>query len=256
MKALFSFLFCLSFFTNVHTETDFAMENKISRLNKHVVFLYDFYTKNNEKLESINTESKGSLCSFEFTEYKHELIRLGVKMANAECSFDPVFKIWKIFINDFKDIEASLFLKEYATVVFFVYKNLITSFINPESKVASTEIFELSGKIMSLPIDQLLDALDVCCRQFMFIMQDYGMISGVNPKEWLKEYWWVIPVSVASFVASIVKYVFVAPFWKKASAIDLIKQKSINLNDNKNSEDKITGKNSEMVPMEAQNSIC
>ncbi len=202
MKAA-TFSICFLFLPFMGNADD--IDNSIKRLDKHIQFLVSF-NKNNYQHLKVNAQSKSSLYEFDIVDYKHELVRLCLKGINIKASFEPLFKTWSLFNSSFKEVETDCFVKEFGILIFCVYKNLIKTFIKSESKVSSAEIIELAGKIRSLPIEQVLDALDLCYRRFIFIMQDYGLSQENNPKEWLKHYWWVIPVSLFSLAISVVKH--------------------------------------------------
>lgn len=215
MKAAILLFLCitLSCATRANADDDAIINRRINRLDTHISFLTKFHTKNKEQLKSLIKEVKHALWQFDITDYEHDLIRLCIKKVTNKHALDPVFETWRLFLNAYRDIDAPRFLREFSVLIFCVYKNLIVSLIKPDHKVTSTDIFELSSKIMSLPIDQVLDALDMCYRQFMFIMQDYGMTTASSPAEWIKQYWWVIPVSVVSLIVSVAKFVVMRPFW-------------------------------------------
>jgi len=207
-------IFSISIMAN--NKDEIYINHRIDRLNKHVSFLAKFHAKNKEQIKILTKEIKKALWRLDITKYDHELIRLCVKKVLYTRAINPIFEAWRLFLETYRSIDSTLFLREFSILIFCLYKNFIFSLdrqghVNP--KVSSVEIFELSGRIMSLPIDQILDALDVCYHQFIFIMQDYGMTTIASPTEWIKENWWVIPVSFVSLIVSIAKYCIMRPFW-------------------------------------------
>jgi len=220
MKGVWSFLVCLltislrSAIQDVPSK-DMQCARTIKRLEWHVSFLLQFHKKNNVTLAKMLKDAKKAFWELDITEYQHELNRLCIKKMMQVNRIDPVFETWRLFVTMYRDIDISLFIHEFSVIIFCVYKNLVFSLLKPDHKVTSNDIFELSVKIMSLPIDQVLDALDLCYRQFILIMQDYGMTAPISWKEWVRQYWWVLPVSVVSLIISIARDNLLRPFIRR-----------------------------------------
>lgn len=136
--------------------------------------------------------------------YNHELTRLTLKKIGVEGNLIPLFDAWDIFLKNYRAVDADLFLREFSVQLFFIYKNIFSHY--NEQKVTILEIMHLSSQIMSLPIDQVLTALERCYHQFMIIMGQYGMNQGLSFSAWINRYWWVPPVVVISFVFSAVRH--------------------------------------------------
>jgi hypothetical protein len=135
--------------------------------------------------------------------YHHELIRLALKKVAITSSLNPLFECWKIFKKEYR-IEEELYLHEYSILIFLAYKNILVRFAI--AKVSIAEIITLSAQIASLPIDQVLTALEHCYNQFMIILHQYGLQPGLSLAAWLRQYWWVPPVVLISMLYSIVSH--------------------------------------------------
>ncbi len=148
--------------------------------------------------------------------YKHELTHLSLKKISTEGNLFPLFESWDIFLKSYRKVESDLFMYEFSIQLFFLYKNILSHYSDiSEHKVTVGEVMQLSSQIMSLPIDQVLAALERCYHQFMIIMGHYGVHQGMSLASWIRQYWWVPPVVVISFAYSIVRH-FLLP---KASEV-------------------------------------
>jgi len=136
--------------------------------------------------------------------YKHELTRLSLKKINAAGNVLPLFESWDIFLKSYQGIESDLFVQEFSIELFFLYKNILSHYTG--SKVTVGDIMQLSSQIMSLPMDQVLSALERCYHQFMIIMGHYGVHQGMSLSAWIHQYWWVPPTIVISFVYSALRH--------------------------------------------------
>lgn len=131
--------------------------------------------------------------------YEHGLTKLCAIKMLQESSLDPLFETWKLFLDSFKSIHPHIFLRECATMIFSLYKNFLIEISHRRPmNVSVDQITELYGKIQTLPIGKVLDALDECYEQFTDILKEYGIFTDASWSEWLVNNWWVPPVTVGS----------------------------------------------------------
>lgn len=208
MKVKHLFLFLIFIAHNNYT-THFKMHPKqvsvdyiLTQLDRHIRF-FSYLDKQGNILDIKPT----SLC-LEVSGYTHELTRLCAKKIIQEQSILPLLETWDLFKTVYSEIDSLVFLQEFSTMLFCMYKDLLIQLYdrNMVLRVVFVDILDLAGKIMSLPIEQVLDALDFCYEQFLVIMHDYGLDSDLTWNQWWRAYWWVPPVVVGILIVSIIKH--------------------------------------------------
>lgn len=174
-------------------------------LEKHVKLINYFY-ENGQKLHV-----RPVYC-LDLSYYKHELSRLCVKKIIHSQSLKSILEVWDVFWAMYRTIDPRLFLGEFSIILFCVYKDLLLELCEyTHIRVSIVEIIELSDKIASLPIEQILEVLEQCYNKFFIIMHDYGFHSDLNWTEWLREYWWVPPIAITVVVYIVLKYKITKP---------------------------------------------
>lgn len=184
----------------------------IKRLKPHIEVLEQFNTKNKLlKLLPYKTPNRFIFID-DIADFTHGLLRICVKKMLNEESLDPLFVMWRLFINEYQDVDSEIFLREMSILLFSIYKNIFTAYLQNRS-VATPAIdaaflqsaIELYQRVSVLPIKEILEILDDCLVQFTVIMKDYGIDENKTWITWLKKYWWVPPVVVSSMFFSIIK---------------------------------------------------
>ncbi|MCL4229659.1 hypothetical protein KJZ61_03120 [Candidatus Dependentiae bacterium] len=184
----------------------------IKRLKPHIEILEQFNTKN--KLLKLLPYKAPNRFIFidDIADFTHGLLRICVKKMLNEESLDPLFVMWRLFITEYQDVESEIFLREMSILLFSIYKNIFTAYLQNRS-VATPAIdaaflqsaIALYQRVSVLPIKEILEILDDCLVQFTVIMKDYGIDENKTWIAWLKKYWWVPPVVVSSMFFSIIK---------------------------------------------------
>ena len=117
-------------------------------------------------------------------------------MANTN-SLTPLFGLFQEF-GRFRLIQDEKFNKEFLLLVFGVYKNLLIH--NAQHKKLSIKkstlamIAYLYENLDKLPLEQILDTIDLLSEELPHLLEEYDIKSDMDWKEWLKEHWWVPPL--------------------------------------------------------------
>ena len=139
-------------------------------------------------------------------DFQHPAILSCIKKIDVQSSLSPVLDLWLEFSN-FKQIQDELFLKEFLLLVFTTYRNLLinNAFIHqtPIKKATLEIISQIYEHLESIPLEQILEAIDVLTEELPEIMQEYEINSDMAWKKWLKKYWWVGPVVGTALVIRI-----------------------------------------------------
>jgi hypothetical protein len=200
-------------FKALDIDVNYAIEN----INRHITTLESFHI-NNTKLKPIfRIEADGNvIITDSIVVFGHDLICICVKKILHEQSLDPLFAVWRLFVGEYKDIETEMFVLEMSILLFSIYRNILFSFNEANNAgepildpATLQEINKLYAQVATLPIKQVLMALDKCYGQFMLIMRDYEINSQMGWIEWIQNYWWVPPVVVTSAIITAVNVFFV-----------------------------------------------
>ena len=141
-------------------------------------------------------------CVFEsHISFKHKAINHCIDQMASVNSLEPLLKLAQEF-GRFKFIQDEQFNKEFLLLVFGAYKNLLTH--NAEHKNIQLKkstlalITQLYQNLDSLPLEQILDTIDLLSEELPQILENYDIQTDMNWKQWLKKNWWVPPVVVAT----------------------------------------------------------
>lgn len=192
--------------TTIRAYDEFDIEDALYRIEKHIA-LIDHYNKNNDKLQNRSRalrDCPDHNCS-------HELIKLCIKRIDMELCLDPVVETWHMFKTSFAQVDPELFVREFTSVLFGVYHQSIQALAAPAPKasaaqqVSIADIINLYNEVSSLPIVQVLDALDKLYVALNALMLKHGIKADTDWSEWLAANWWVPPVVVGSFLYSLLQ---------------------------------------------------
>lgn len=114
--------------------------------------------------------------------FKQEKICVCLQKIALEGSLDPLLQSWKTEEN--KNDE---FLKEFACLTLYTYENIAQA----RARVSLFDLLGLYLQITSLPLPQLLDALDQMVVQLEAIMEHYPLEEKFTWSRWLDKYWWI-----------------------------------------------------------------
>ncbi len=143
-------------------------------------------------------EHEGCDCSF-ITHYQftNPSILSCIKKMEENKSLEPLLKLYKEFTT-YKLIQDDLFVREFTTLAFIVTRNIfIHNIQDPPTtlqKRAKNQVTHIYENLDKLPIDEILEAIDLLNDELPEILNQYEFNSDMTWKEWLKKYWWVPPV--------------------------------------------------------------
>ena len=158
---------------------------------------------------------KGSLRKSE-----HALVAQVYDMIYVDKHIDSVFTLWEL-VKAYEYIEDQLLVQEFARLVLSLYKDLCMNCLNDDIKslscynentVVSLQkdpflkdqktvleyIVTLYQIIDRLPLNEILDAIDVLARELPLLIQHAELSAVVSWKQWLKKYWWIPPFVIAA----------------------------------------------------------
>lgn len=167
-----------------------AMNNTqtmVQRLHRHVTFLQKINSvvKKPVIVPVITVEAVPPCC-------KHELMRWCLQKIHDEQCIDVAFDVWRAFTSHSTDVcaEDCVFVHDFSALLYVVYMNIMS--VKPRANLY--DFMVLYTHVSELPIEELLDILDVLYDRIGLIFAAYASTSFSYTTA-IKEYWWV-PVAV------------------------------------------------------------
>ncbi len=122
---------------------------------------------------------------------------LCIKEIRRTKNIQPLLKLWND-IKHYRFIKSIGLIKEFSILTFVIYKNLMTHYL-PEhmslrEKSVTQSLIQVYEKLDSLPLEEILNAIDLVTEELPFLWEQYQLNSDMTWKEWLKKYWWVPPL--------------------------------------------------------------
>lgn len=193
MKKIFLFLAIAMVHAPIRSLDAIQTSLAIERLSQHVRFL-----------KKINTTLKRPLIKVESTLPldKHELVYWCIKKMHDERCIDVIFDVWSAFVVHSTDVctDDCLFVHNFAALVYVIYMNIITI-------TARTSFHDFSAlyiQIAELPIEELLDLLDIFYQRLGIILQAYSAATSYTML--LQDYWWVPAAILAASCTKILHW--------------------------------------------------
>lgn len=119
-----------------------------------------------------------------------------IKKMEEEKTLRPLLQLHKEFTS-YKLIQNELFVREFTTLTFIVARNIFINNIQmmptAQQKRAKSQVTHIYENLDNLPIEEILDAIDLLNDELPEILEQYEFNSDMTWKEWLKKYWWVPP---------------------------------------------------------------
>ena len=184
-----------------YTETVTIRGYYAKRLKKPIEFLSHIRCNKDSLFESVNRDHECS-CVFEsHIRFKHGDINQCIELMSSTNSLSPLLQLAKDF-SKYRLIQDEKFNREFLLLIFGVYKNLITYNAQhkklPINKSTLTLIAHIYENVDSLPLEQILDAIDLLSEELPHLLEKYDIKEDTNWKEWLKKNWWVPPLALSS----------------------------------------------------------
>jgi hypothetical protein len=164
----------------------------LNRLQKPVSLILEFYKKPTVCFQTIRA------CSLIFDNkatFSHERINLCIVAMEKECSLEPFVELWHDF-KHYKYLDDDLFIKEFSKAIFILEKNIIINGLafEPIKRNSFDFLLGLYEKIDALPLEEILNAIDLLAHELPLISQKYELETDMTWKQWFKKYWWAPPL--------------------------------------------------------------
>lgn len=178
-----------------YTEATTIRKYHAKRLSETFAFLK---TVRCSKRSLFEEEHEGCDCSF-ITHYQftNPSILNCIKKMEEQKTLEPLLSLYKEFTT-YKLIQDDLFVREFTTLAFIVTRNIfIHNIQDPPTtlqKRAKNQVTHIYENLDKLPLDEILEAIDLLNDELPEILDQYEFNSDMTWKEWLKKYWWVPPV--------------------------------------------------------------
>lgn len=152
--------------------------------------------------------------------YEHALILQVCKLMDTDKTIDSVFTLWSL-VKAYEYIEDQLLVQEFAHLILSLYKDLCVSCLTDDIKTFSYQNESIAASLQKdpflkdqktvleyivtlyqiidrLPLNEILDAIDVLARELPLLIQHAELSAVVTWKQWFKKYWWIPPFMIAA----------------------------------------------------------
>ncbi len=130
-------------------------------------------------------------------DFKHKNILQCIESVNEKKTLKPLITLIDEF-NRYKLIQDRLYNKEFLLLIFSSYRNILINnaqlYRIPIKKTILESIAFIHDNLEHLPMEQVLDAIDILIDELPQIVEHYELNSDISWKKWLKKYWWVPPI--------------------------------------------------------------
>ena len=169
----------------------------VQRLKKPLTSLHTFENQYNNFLYYAN----GLFHSFETKIlFRHERIRECIETMELEKSTEPLFLLWYEFTH-YKYLSDHHFLEEFIKLIFIAYKNIVINCTQEKKSLTQKtieQLIQLYEKLDSLPLEEILNAIDTLALELPIISEKYELNSDMPWKQWLRKYWWAPPLIIGT----------------------------------------------------------
>lgn len=164
----------------------------LNRLKKPIRIIFNFY-KHPEVCFQASRH-----CQLIFDRkviFHHERISECIELMEKTCSLKPFSELSYEF-KHYKYLDDDIFVKEFSKAIFIIEKNILENSLElePLKKYTMTHLLALYEKIDVLPLEEILNAIDLLAHELPLISQKYELDSDISWKHWLKKYWWAPPL--------------------------------------------------------------
>lgn len=131
--------------------------------------------------------------------FTHISIHDTIKEMENNLTVKPLDTLWQEFIH-YKYIEDELLILELAKLLFILNKNRIfNTYTDIKKSDTLQKLIDFYNKLESLPLEDVLEALDILTNEFPAINEKFEINSNMSWKNWLKKYWWAPPLIFSTF---------------------------------------------------------
>lgn len=180
----------------------------VQRLKRPISFLKNVKCNRSDIFEQ---PKPGCNCSFISNyHFSHPEIKRVVTHMEQHNSLDPLIKLAHEF-EKLKLIQDGAFQKQFMVLIFTTYRNLLINNAVVHHIIIKKNTLELMAhlydELEQLPLEELLDAIDLLAEELPPLLEKYEFNSSMEWKIWLKKYWWV-PVGISGLVTYRIARVF------------------------------------------------
>ncbi|MCG6534614.1 MAG: hypothetical protein L7F78_07995, partial [Syntrophales bacterium LBB04] len=128
--------------------------------------------------------------------WHHPRIVSCIRVIEQSESFEPLIELWDDILQ-YKFVQDDLFMHEFAQLVLVTYTDLLT-FYNEQQpashKDAISAALGLYQLIDKLPLNEILDVIDIITHDLPPLLEKYEFDSDLSWNMWLRKYWWAPPL--------------------------------------------------------------
>ncbi len=184
-----------------YTEAITVRSYYVNRIKKPLLLLSKIKCIKEDIFEKV--EHPAYCCVFETKiPFKHRATKKCIAKMEKESCLSPLLALFEEF-KSYKFIQDKQFTKEFLLLVFSTYKNLLTNnashrklHINKSTLEAIAHLYE---NLESLPLENILEAIDLLTEELPQLLEHYNEFSALHWKERLKKYWWIPPALIFFF---------------------------------------------------------
>ncbi len=137
--------------------------------------------------------------------WHHPRIVSCIHVTEQSASFEPLIELWDDVLQ-YKFVQDDLFMHEFAQLVLITYTDLLTYYNEQQPaphKDALSAALELYQLIDKLPLNEILDVIDIITHDLPPLLEKYEFDSDLTWQMWLRKYWWAPPLIVATIAIHI-----------------------------------------------------
>ena len=120
-------------------------------------------------------------------------------------SIQPLIELWDDVLQ-YKYVQDDLFMHEFAQLVLCTYADILAYYQqkhSPASKDAISTALQLYQLIDKLPLNEILDVIDILTHDLPPLLEKYEFDSDISWRAWLRKYWWAPPTILATIIVQV-----------------------------------------------------
>lgn len=177
----------------------------LQRLSKPVHMLYKYYKRHSFCALHTFVEKGHKFVIDDKLQFNNERVKLCIKRMEETQCLDQLFRLW-LELKQYKLLGNDTFVREFSILTFITYKNIITHCLTKQPnlhKSLGQSILNLYNNLESLPLEEILEAIDMLSEELPPILEQYQINSDMTLGEWFKKYWWIPPLVIVTLSVQI-----------------------------------------------------
>lgn len=137
--------------------------------------------------------------------WHHPHIITCIHVMEQSATLDPLYDLWDDVLQ-YKYIQDDLFMHEFAQLILVTYTDLLTYYNEHQEsshKDALSAALELYQLIDKLPLNEILDIIDIITHDLPPLLEKYEFDTDMSWQAWLRKYWWAPPIIIATIAIHI-----------------------------------------------------